>query len=176
MACADPTIGSRDKSTGLCSRLVDSIHNAGTSNNGVLYLRRGDQQAGAAQRKTGATKSVILPEAGIAAVALNHNERELVVVGLEGNLQRLDAHSLGDRRPTDSTSTNSTATSTPFYLASPIAHSSNGLIWASLNQEREVVIRSSCSDVALATTPRPNCPRPKAVSGCETISPLRPGL
>jgi WD40 repeat protein len=139
----------------------DSIHNAVLSNNGVLYLS--DVETNKLVRlnaKTGATKSVLLPEAGIAAVALNHNERELVVVGLEGNLQRLDAQSLEEiADPLDShvhqLNGNQYA---PFYLASPIAHSSNGLIWASLNQEREVVIRSSCSDVALATIPSPQLP------------------
>jgi WD40 repeat protein len=135
-----------------------SISNSTLSNDGVLFYTQTDSATLARiDLRSGEFKTAVLPEPGLTTASLSKDQETLFVVGLSGNLQRINADTLKDEGlPLESKvhrlNSNQYA---PDFQASPLAHSQDSRLWASLDAQGSVVIRNTCGDRVLGEIVEP---------------------
>lgn len=135
-----------------------SISNSALSNDGVLFYTQTDSASLARiDLRSGEFKTAVLPEPGLTTASLSNDQETLFVVGLSGNLQRINADTLeDDGLPLESKvhrlNNNQYA---PDFQASPLAHSQDSRLWASLDAQGSVVIRNTCGDKVLGEIVEP---------------------
>ena len=136
-----------------------SLSSSTLNDDGMLFYTQTD--SGTLVRidlHSGALKTATLPETGLTTASLSDDQKTLFVVGRNGNLQRINAKTLeDDGLPLESKvhflNSNQYA---PGFLVSPLAHSQDTRLWASLNESGSVVIRNTCGDKVLAEIVEPN--------------------
>ena len=135
-----------------------SISSSTLSDDGVLFHTQTDSATLARiDLESGDIKTATLPETGLTTASLSKDQKTLFVVGVSGNLQRINAKTLkDDGLPLESKvhflNSNQYA---PFFQVSPLAHSQDARLWASVDELGSVVIRNTCGDEVLAEIAEP---------------------
>jgi WD40 repeat protein len=135
-----------------------SINNSTLSDDGVLFYTQSDSATLARiDLRSGDLKTATLPETGLTTAALSTDQETLFVVGLSGNLQRINADTLkDDGLPLESkVHFLNQHQYAPGFQTSPLAHSQDSRLWASLDEQGSVVIRNTCGDKVLAEITEP---------------------
>jgi hypothetical protein len=135
-----------------------SISNSTLSDEGVLFHTQTDSATLVRiDLESGDIKTATLPETGLTTASLSKDQKTLFVVGASGNLQRINTKTLeDDGLPLESKvhflNSNQYA---PFFQVSPLAHSQDARLWASVDEQGSVVIRNTCGDEVLAEIAEP---------------------